>query len=305
MNMASGLGDNIMEMKSQESDTSSVAAFDMRQTHKETSNRVGWGQLSSQKVHALTPCYATAEGTAVASENPRKKGMALQLDDGTRKSHSVAENSAFVTGFFRGLGAVDSFSQLTTSFYFVYEAMEGALDRLDCASLQALDFPALRRMKNLERDLAFYHGPDWRSHVTPSRATVAYVKRIEEVAASDEPELLIGHLYSRYLGDLFGGQMMSGMAVKTLGENVGDANAGLAFYDFAEIDDTKRFIEEWYIALNALDLSDAQREAIVDEANVVFRLNIDIFEELEGNPVKSVLALALQTLKDKLFRKSA
>ena len=31
----------------------------------------------------------------------RGEGLALLLDDGTRKSHSVAENTAFVTGFFR------------------------------------------------------------------------------------------------------------------------------------------------------------------------------------------------------------
>ena len=59
---------------------------------------------------------------------------------------------------------------------------------------------------------------DWRSKIKPSPATRKYVAQIEKVAASDEPELLVGHLYSRYLGDLFGGQMMSGMALKTLGE---------------------------------------------------------------------------------------
>ena len=32
--------------------------------------------------------------------NPRLSGLALALDEGTRKSHSIAENTAFVTGFF-------------------------------------------------------------------------------------------------------------------------------------------------------------------------------------------------------------
>merc|ERR1719473_1862204 len=99
--------------------------------------------------------------------------------------------------------------------------------------------------------------------------------------------------------------MMSGMAVKTLGDKVGDGAAGLSFYDFEEISNTKSFIAQWYEALNALPLGEAQREAIVDEANVVFRMNIELFDELEGNPVRSALTLALRTLKEKLFGVSA
>ena len=69
------------------------------------------------------PLYAAATDV-----NPRTFGLALELDDGTRKVHSVAENTQFVAGFFKGLGRRESFAQLTTSFYFVYEAMERALD---------------------------------------------------------------------------------------------------------------------------------------------------------------------------------
>ena len=42
--------------------------------------------------------------------------------------------------------------------------------------------------------------------------------------------------YSRYLGDLFGGQMMSGMATKSLGLEQGK---GVAFYKFQDISDVK------------------------------------------------------------------
>ena len=94
---------------------------------------------------------------------------------------------------------------------------------------------------------------------------------------------------------------MSGMAVKTLGEKVGDGAAGLAFYEFDAIPDSKAFIKDWYTALNALDLSEATRADIVEEANVVFRLNIEVFNELEGSAIGSALRLALSTLKEKLF----
>ena len=148
--------------------------------------------------------------------------------------------------------------------------------------------------------MAYYFGPEWRDSVQPSLATRKYVARVEEVAR-EAPYLLIAHMYTRYLGDLFGGQMMSGMALKTLGDSVGDGSGGLAFYEFDAIPDSKAFITEWYTALNTLDLAEATRAAIVEEANVVFRLNIEVFNELEGSAVGSALRLALSTLKEKLF----
>merc|ERR1719253_1833065 len=99
-----------------------------------------------------------------------------------------------------------------------------------------------------------------------------YVRRIEAVAA-ENPKLLIAHQYSRYLGDLFGGQMMGGMATKSLDLREG---VGVSFYQFDGIDNTGDFITSWYSKLNALDLTDEEKRAIVDEANHVFALNIEI-----------------------------
>merc|ERR1712216_830690 len=63
--------------------------------------------------HAAVGSRAEAGGTAVVEEAPsaRKSGLALMLDDGTRKSRSVAENTAFVTGFFKGIAERDSFAR--------------------------------------------------------------------------------------------------------------------------------------------------------------------------------------------------
>ena len=63
-----------------------------------------------------------------APPSARAEGLALLLDDGTRKSHSVAENTAFVTGFFKGIATKDAFAKLVASLYFVYKAMEDAFD---------------------------------------------------------------------------------------------------------------------------------------------------------------------------------
>ena len=85
----------------------------------------------------------TMEIKPVAETSARATGLALALDDGTRKSHSVAENTAFVTGFFRGIATKTAFSQLVCSLYFVYEAMEKSFDETKDAGVKALDYNSL------------------------------------------------------------------------------------------------------------------------------------------------------------------
>merc|ERR1719314_31227 len=144
--------------------------------------------------------------------------------------------------------------------------------------------------------MEYYFGASWQGSVKPSPATAKYVARIEEVAR-EQPDLLIAHQYTRYLGDLFGGQMMGGMATKSLGLEDGK---GIAFYNFEEIPETRAFIDEWYTKLNKLELTEAQKEEIVDEANHVFRLNIELFDELDGNPIMPMFKLAICALREKL-----
>lgn len=230
-------------------------------------------------------------------ENPRLEGLAFMLDDGTRKSHSMAENTAFVTGFFKGLSTQSSYKNLLTSLYFIYSAMENAFDTCKIEEVQCLDDKELRRVNAISMDMAYFYGDDWKNNVgTPTYSTQKYVNRIEEIAR-DKPYLLIAHQYTRYLGDLFGGQMMAGMASRSLDLEKGK---GVSFYEFDGIVSTKDYISNWYTRLNLLELTEVQKQEIVDEANLVFALNIGIFEELEGSPLKAVWTIMIASLKDKL-----
>jgi heme oxygenase len=234
--------------------------------------------------------------TKVVEENPRLTGLALQLDGGTRKSHSMAQNSAFVTGFFKGLSTKESYRNLIPSLYFVYQAMEEAFDDTTSEEVQALDDSELRRMQRLEEDMDFFYGREWKHEIRPSPAAKAYVARIQTVA-KQQPYLLVAHQYTRYLGDLFGSQMMGGMASRSLDLKDGK---GTAFYKFDDIPSTNDFITDWYTRLNALDLTDAQKQDIVDEANLVFDLNIGILQELDGSPLLAMWTLAVNSLKVRL-----
>jgi trigger factor len=61
INTASVLGDNFMEMKTQDPNINkSAAELETRPMHKVNANRVGWGQLSSHSSSTAVPCCATA-----------------------------------------------------------------------------------------------------------------------------------------------------------------------------------------------------------------------------------------------------
>jgi len=246
---------------------------------------------------AMQQQVPTVTEPSVREENPRLSGLSLMLDDGTRKSHSMAENTAFVSGFFKGVSTTrEAYRNLVTSLYFVYEAMEVSMDTTNEKCVQILDDPALRRLPSLKQDMDFYYGSAWQDMLRLSPATQTYVARIKEVAEK-QPYLLIGHQYSRYLGDLFGGQMMGSMATRSLDLKNGN---GVAFYRFDDITNTKDYITEWYTRLNNLDLTDEQKQEIADEANAVFALNIGIFDELEGSSLQAVWTMGVNTLKLRL-----
>jgi len=274
--------------------SSAAAIFPNKLSSRTTLTPVG----QHQRRVAIVRVRAEAQAPEKTDEKAtaRQSGLAFMLDDGTRKSHSMAENSAFVSGFFRGIASKDQFAQMVASLYFVYSAMEEAFSDTTNPRVQALDMTCLRRLPSLERDMEYFYGKDWQQKVSPTAATQKYVARIEQIAREDS-DLLIAHQYTRYLGDLFGGQMMSGMATRSLGLEQGK---GVEFYNFQDIPSVKDFIEEWYTALNALDISDAKKEAVVDEANNVFSLNILILEELDGNALLVVMKLAFESLKERI-----
>ena len=121
--------------------------------------------------------------------------------------------------------------------------------------------------------------------MTPSEACKTYCYRLNEIAEKD-PYLLIAHHYTRYIGDLSGGQILKGIAKKALNPPEGE---GLHFYDFPMIDDAKAFKTDYRAVLDGLEVNEHQVNTLITEANYAFRLNMYIFDELQGDAKKSLL----------------
>ena len=207
--------------------------------------------------------------------------LAADLKEGTKKSHSAAENTKFVAGFLRGVVDEESYRKLIQDFYFIYSALEEEMERLeDDNFLSPINFSELDRVKSLKKDLRYYYGPNWNQTIKPSQACVQYVERIHEVADSNEPYLLVGHHYTRYLGDLSGGQILKGIAEKALDL---PRNEGLHFYDFPKIEDKKEFKTKYREGLDKVTTDTSKINDIIAEANYAFRLNMYMFDGLSGD----------------------
>lgn len=222
--------------------------------------------------------------------------LATQLREGTKKAHTNAENVGFVKCFLKGVVEKTSYRTLVKNLYFVYSAMEEEMQRhREHPIVSKIYFPELNRKQSLEKDLQFYYGAGWREEVAPSAAGEAYVQRIREISEK-EPELLVAHSYTRYLGDLSGGQILKKIAQR--GMNLTDGE-GTAFYEFPEISDEKAFKNNYRQVMNELPIDQATADRMVDEANAAFGMNMKMFNELEGNLIKAIGVLLFNTLTRK------
>ncbi len=222
--------------------------------------------------------------------------LATQLREGTKKAHTNAENVGFVKCFLKGVVEKTSYRTLVKNLYFVYSAMEEEMQRhREHPIVSKIYFPELNRKQSLEQDLQFYYGASWREQVAPSSAGEAYVQRIRDISEK-EPELLVAHSYTRYLGDLSGGQILKKIAQR--GMNLTDGE-GTAFYEFPEISDEKAFKNNYRQAMNDLPVDQATADRMVEEANAAFDMNMKMFNELEGNLIKAIGVLLFNTLTRK------
>ncbi len=227
--------------------------------------------------------------------------LATKLRVGTKKAHTMAENVGFVKCFLKGVVEKNSYRKLVGNFYFIYSAMEEEIEKHhNHPTISKIYFEELNRKHTLEKDLSYYYGANWREEIKLSPAGEAYVNRIREISEK-EPELLIAHSYTRYLGDLSGGQILKGIAQTGMNLNDGE---GTAFYEFEDISDEKAFKAKYRQALDELAIDDATAQRIVDEANAAFGMNMKMFQELEGNLIKAIGLMVYNALTRRRTRGS-
>ncbi|CAO3640343.1 unnamed protein product [Cunninghamella echinulata] len=230
-------------------------------------------------------------------ENPE---LATAMKEGTKKVHRAAESSIFTKRFLKGDISREEYGRYILSLYFVYQKMEALLNQYkDHPVVKIIHFPnELNREQALLEDLEYFYGKEFVKQVAqPKNITPAVQQYLQamEKACEKNPSLLIAHSYSRYLGDLSGGQILA----KRLKKNIlhldeKDASSwetkeGLKFYHFDQLGNQAEFKDFYRQRLNGAQVNAETRDLIVQEAVYSFELNIAVFDEIQLLSEKKLL----------------
>jgi heme oxygenase len=207
---------------------------------------------------------------------------ALSLSDrlrtATQAAHKQAERGPMMQRLLSGHLPLADYCGLLRQLQAIYAALENALsEQISNPQVARICPTTLWRSTALADDLAYLDRRE--QPLVPgllASATLAYVSRLQQLALHD-PLCLLAHAYVRYLGDLYGGQLLGRRLRQQHGLSEGQ---GTRFYEFGDPAQVKALIVEFRAALDALTLSPAQADALVAEACEAFERHTQIFEQL-------------------------
>ncbi|XP_051904789.1 heme oxygenase 1a [Hippocampus zosterae] len=205
--------------------------------------------------------------------------LSEQIKEATKENHVRAENTELMLSYQRGQITLPQYKLLLCSLHEIYKVLEEELDKNCChPAVAPIYFPQeLARLEYLESDLEHFFGPDWSGKVIVPAATHRYTQRLREIGQKN-PVLLVAHAYTRYLGDLSGGQVLGKITQKSLRLT---GKEGLSFFSFPGVTSANRFKQLYRSRMNAIELTEAERAAVLEEAVRAFEFNTQVFDDLQ------------------------
>jgi len=272
----------------------------------------------SKKLGQLAALSLESESSQILrtmKPNKIQNSLSQRLDTTLKDSHDM---KAFGMGTLASMATKERYVRFTTSLYGVYSTMENELDK--CCGHSSNPNPAgaeqnsikyhnspvaffwkrhseiLRRAGLLRGDISALtelgsgYDHDESSH---SQATLQYINAIKEAGAQDRADgsgRLLGHVYTRYLADLMGGQVLGTPTRLALRLDKGMPQQ----YSFSFPTDRKAYVESIYRDFNEcgkiMNDENVLLEEVVEEARGAFRHNIEVYSE-EPIITDSVLGL--------------
>ncbi|MEJ8277524.1 heme oxygenase (biliverdin-producing) [Pseudonocardia spirodelae] len=207
----------------------------------------------------------------MGSATPVTGTLSADLRQAVQAVHERAHGSSYMAALTDGALPLPAYTLLAEQYVAIYTALEATGDALAADPLAGpFVIDELRRVPALHADLDALGGGVPR--ILP--ATAAYAERLRGCAA--DPARWIAHHYTRYLGDLAGGQVIGRMLQRTYGLD----GPGRLFYDFSALGSPSRFRTRYRALLDTAPLTAPQRERLLAEAVLAFELNIAVFEEM-------------------------
>lgn len=202
--------------------------------------------------------------------------------DASRQQHIDAENSTFISQLMKGELDLAAYTRYLANLAWLYGALEKQVATGTAfPSSENLWDDRLVRSDSIRGDLEQLGvaNPD---SVTPTPAMREYVDHINSLHGKADFRL-VAHHYTRYLGDLSGGQAIAALVAR----HYGATEDQLSFYRFEQIPDLVRFKKSYRSILDGLALTSEEREELVDEVKLAFTFNQRLFEDLRGTEDKA------------------
>ena len=195
----------------------------------------------------------------------------------TRLLHREAERSGVIRRILSGCVSLDAYAVFLRNLLPAYWQLETGLDyHRRSQGIRLIAQPVVYRAEALESDLREIVGTAWRDRIPLLPAGDAYRRRIAE-AATGHGEYLIAHAYTRYLGDLNGGQVLK----RRLGDVLKFGPESLSFYEFADVTDIATARAQYRAAIDRSEDEIRDAAGVVEEAARSFANNIAISVAVE------------------------
>lgn len=210
--------------------------------------------------------------TAAAAENPMPVSVVTALYLRTKALHLEAERTGIIRDLLRGEASREGYVLLLRNLLPAYREMENGFERHHGSScLGGLANYGLDRAPAIEADLVALSGKDWQRDIPLLAAGDIYARRIAKAAEGDGARL-IAHAYTRYLGDLSGGQILQRLLERSLELRPSE----LSFYDFPRFADLTALKADYRKVLDHAGALASDPQAVIEEGAIAFSLNIDL-----------------------------
>lgn len=221
------------------------------------------------------PSNAIADATGITAgtaDNSSPPGVVTALYFRTKALHAEAERTGIIRSLLRGEASRTGYILLLRNLLPAYRAMEHGLQRHSGSpGIELLSRYRLARAHAIESDLAALCGERWIDDVPLLAAGDVYAERVAHAADGDGTRL-IAHAYTRYLGDLSGGQILQRLLARTLKLRTSE----LTFYDFPQFSDLDVLKADYRRALDEAGALAPDPQVVVEEGAIAFSMNIDL-----------------------------
>jgi heme oxygenase (biliverdin-producing, ferredoxin) len=197
------------------------------------------------------------------------RGLSAVMRAASQEEHDVAERSPFFSELLGGGLGKEAYAAYLRRLRTVYAALEEAVrdHRRDPLIAPFYDL-GLERLPAIDADLRCWC--DGLAGSFDSPAAESYRHRLE----SSSGAALLAHHYTRYLGDLSGGQVIG----HTLDRVFNLGGTGLALYSFPM--SPKSYKDSYRNRLDTLNPPSEQVNIVLSEVKLAFRMNQALLDEL-------------------------